>query len=396
MKSDAVIVGGGISGLSLAFYCAKAGMKTTLLEKNTRLGGSFHSHQYQENQAGFWTELGAHTCYSSYQNLLGIAEDCGIFNTIIPREKVPFTLLKNNEIKSIVSGINFLEAAISIPNLFSLKKDGLSVREYYSKIIGKKNYENTVRHFFNAVPSQPTDDFPAEMMFKSRPKRKDVLKDYTFKGGLQSVAQAIAKQKNIEIISEQEAESVTLNGGQYTVTTKSGESHTAEKLGLAVPSAESSRLLQSIDGAMSAHLGKLLAAQVDSVAVVLKKSDVPIKPVAAIISPSDIFFSMVSRDTVADATYRGFTFHFQTGLSDAKKMKRITEVLGVDESKILYKFSTGNIVPSLRIGHKEWLDKMDSMLKGKRLLLTGNYFGGMAIEDCVSRSRSEFERMKMM
>jgi oxygen-dependent protoporphyrinogen oxidase len=26
--------------------------------------------------------------------------------------------------------------------------------------------------------------------------------------------------------------------------------------------------------------------------------------------------------------------------------------------------------------------------------LTGNYFGGMAIEDCVSRSKSEFTRLK--
>ena len=37
MKSDVVIVGGGISGLSLAFYSAKAGFKTTLLEKMTVL-----------------------------------------------------------------------------------------------------------------------------------------------------------------------------------------------------------------------------------------------------------------------------------------------------------------------------------------------------------------------
>ncbi|NTW50807.1 MAG: FAD-dependent oxidoreductase [Chlorobiales bacterium] len=393
MKRDVVIIGGGISGLTLAFYCAKAGLETTLIEKNSRIGGSFHSHHYQPNGSDFWMEMGAHTCYSSYQNLLDIVTECGIFDTIIPREKVPFTLLTNNEIKSITSGIHFLEGALSIHNLFTLKKDGLSVREYYSKIVGKRNYEETVRHFFNAVPSQPTDDFPADMMFKSRPKRKDVLKNYTFKGGLESVTNAIAKHKGINVVSGEEAAGVALEGGRYTVTTKSGKKYSADTLALAVPSAESSRLLKPIDGAISAHLAKLRAAEVDSVAVAVKKSDLSIKPIAAAISPNDIFFSMVSRDTVADDAYRGFTFHFKTGLGEAQKTKRMTEVLKISESKFAHKFSCSNIVPSLRVGHKEWLDKMDAMLKGKNLILTGNYFGGMAIEDCVSRSRSESERL---
>ncbi|NTV47778.1 MAG: FAD-dependent oxidoreductase, partial [Chlorobiales bacterium] len=228
MKRDVVIIGGGISGLSLAFYCAKAGFETTLLEKNSRIGGSFHSHHYQPNGSDFWMEMGAHTCYSSYQNLLDIVTECGVFDTIIPREKVPFTLLKNNEVKSITSGIHFLEGALSIHNLFTLKKDGLSVRQYYSKIVGKRNYEETLRHFFNAVPSQETDDFPADMMFKSRPKRKDVLKNYTFKGGLGAVADAIAKHNGINIVSGEEAASIALQDKRYTVTTKSGKTYSAD------------------------------------------------------------------------------------------------------------------------------------------------------------------------
>lgn len=393
MKRDVVIIGGGISGLTLAFYCAKAGFETTLLEKNSRIGGSFHSHHYQPNGSDFWMEMGAHTCYSSYQNLLDIVTECGIFDTIIPREKVPFTLLKNNEVKSITSGIHFLEGALSIHNLFTLKKDGLSVREYYSKIVGKRNYEETLRHFFNAVPSQETDAFPADMMFKSRPKRKDVLKNYTFKGGLQSVTNAIAKYKGINVISGEEAASIRLQDKRYTVTTKSGKTYSADTLAMAVPSAEASRLLDQPHGSISAHLRKLLAADVDSVAVAVKKSDVNIKPIAATISPNDMFFSVVSRDTVTDPNYRGFTFHFKPGYSDAQKTKRMTEVLKISESKFAHKYACMNIVPSLRLGHKEWLDKMDGMLKGKNLLLTGNYFGGMAIEDCVSRSRSESERL---
>ena len=64
-------------------------------------------------------------------------------------------------------------------------------------------------------------------------------------------------------------------------------------------------------------------------------------------------------------------------------------------AKVEHTISKINTVPTLQLGHHEWLAKTDAMLKKeKNLLLTGNYFGGMAIEDCVSRSRSEFGRMK--
>ena len=204
MQNDVVVIGGGISGLSLAYYCVQAGMKTTLLEKNESLGGSFASPQYSSNGKKFWMELGAHTCYSSYQNLLDIVEGCGVTNTIIPRAKVPFTLFVDGKIRSIVSQLNILELLVSVPNLFKLKKTGLSVRSYYSKIVGEKNYEEVIRHFFNAVPSQQTDNFPADMMFKSRPKRKDVLKNYTFQNGLQSVARAIAAKSGLNVFTSQD------------------------------------------------------------------------------------------------------------------------------------------------------------------------------------------------
>ncbi len=394
MKSDVVIVGGGISGLSLAYYCSKAGFKTTLLEKNESVGGSFNSHRYTDNNANFWLEMGAHTCYNSYQNLLDIVDACHLTDSIIPREKVPFSLLSDKQLKSVFSALNIFEALKSIPNIFSLKKEGLSVREYYSKIVGEHNYNNTLSHFFNAVPSQPTDNFPADMMFKSRAKRKEVLKNYTFKEGLQSVAKTIAKSKGINIFTEQEVTGVDMFDGRYTITTKTGVTCSASTLALATPSAVSSRLLQTIESGISGHLGSLKAASVDSVGVVVKKSDLSIKPVAAIISPDDIFFSAVSRDTVPDDTYRGFAFHFRPGENDATKMQRITDVLGITEDKILHKYEVTNTVPSLRVGHKKWLETMDRMLAGKNLLLTGNYFGGMAIEDCVSRSLGESARLQ--
>ncbi len=395
MQNDVVVVGGGISGLSLAYYCVQAGLKTTLLEKNDTTGGSFASPQSTKNGKKFWLELGAHTCYSSYQNLLDIVEDCGLKDSIIPRAKVPFTLLVNDKIKSIVSRLNILELLVSIPNLFKLKKTGLSVKSYYSKIVGEQNYREVISHFFNAVPSQVTDDFPADMMFKSRPKRKGVLKNYTFKEGLQSVARAISAKSNLNVFTGQDVNSVQFENGLYIVRTASGGEYSAQTLVMATPSSVASRLLWDVNPDIANHLGQLKAAEVDSVGVIIRKEHLSIKEVAAIISPNDVFFSVVSRDTVPDDDYRGFVFHFKPGLDEKTKRSRITEVLKISFSKIVHTVSKTNTVPSLRMGHHQWLERCDALMKNKKnLLLTGNYFGGMAIEDCVSRSRSEFERLK--
>src|SRR6476646_463901 len=40
-----VIVGGGISGLSAAYYLSKAGISSTLIEKRPRLGGVIQTEQ---------------------------------------------------------------------------------------------------------------------------------------------------------------------------------------------------------------------------------------------------------------------------------------------------------------------------------------------------------------
>jgi protoporphyrinogen/coproporphyrinogen III oxidase len=212
---------------------------------------------------------------------------------------------------------------------------------------------------------------------------------------MQSVARVIAAKSGLNLFTSQDINSVKYENGLYEIRSANGGEYSAKKLVIATPSAVASKLLWDIHPDIANHLGQLKAAEVDSIGVIVRKENVKLKPIAAIISPNDIFFSIVSRDTVPDDNYRGFAFHFKPGLDDKTKRARITEVLGVSFSKIEHTVSKINTVPSLRMGHHQWHDKSNAMLKGKtNLFITGNYFGGMAIEDCVSRSKSEFERMK--
>ena len=67
-------------------------------------------------------------------------------------------------------------------------------------------------------------------------------------------------------------------------------------------------------------------------------------------------------------------------------------LLGIDRGAILAMEATVNFSPTLNMDHKARVAKLDEALKGyKGLYVVGNYFGGVAIEDCALRAASQAE-----
>ncbi len=394
-KYDIVIIGAGISGLSLAHYAAGAGLKTLVVEKTERVGGAVHTHRFETGAPRFWVELGAHTCYNSYAKLLGIVEDLDMIDQLMRREKAPFRMLVEDHLRSIPSQLNFVELLASVPRLFFLKKQGQSVKSYYSRIVGKGNFDRVFTHLFSAVPSQRADDFPADVLFKRRQRRKDVLRSFTLPNGLQSVTDAIASGPGIETATGSDAVQIEAKGRSFEVKTANGERHAADSVALATSPVDSARLLCPDYPDLANELAQVRVATVETVGVAIAKELLSVEKIAGIVPTGGSFFSVVSRDTVTHDGYRGFTFHFKGDQLDLDaKLRRIAEVLRISSNQIELVATKQNIVPSFRVGHEACVKKIDSMLAGKRILLTGNYLRGMSIEDCVLRSASEFSRLQ--
>ena len=393
-NQDIIIIGAGVSGLSMAHYCAKAGLRTLVIEKTERVGGTFDSHRFGGEAGDFWLELGAHTGYNSYRNFLGLLEDCHVLGSVISRTKVSFKMLIDNSPKSILSQLDLAELFLSVPRILTLKKEGLSIESYYSKVMGRKNFERVFKPAFSAIICQEADDFPADMLLQKRKRRKEIIKQYTFKSGMQTATDAIASQPNIEIKTGLKVEKVSFDGNIFSVST-SGGSFESSHLALASPVSTAAELLRSGFPEVYGLLAQIKTATVSSVGVAIKKEAVNLGPVSGLIPANDIFYSVVSRDTVPHEHYRGFTFHFKPGaLTRKAKLERIARVLGLRVVQLEFIAEKENNIPSLRVGHPEIIAKVDNLLAGEPLFLAGNYFRGVAIEDCVSRSLSEFQRLR--
>jgi len=391
MDYDLIVIGAGVSGLTLASRAKRRGWSTLVLEQADRPGGCLASHRFQGEAQGFWTELAAHTCYNSYAALLELLDGGPLMARLQPRVKRSWRVLADGRLLSVFARMHWPTLLPSLPRLFFTAKAGLGLRDYYSRVLGRRTYDALLRHAFSAVSVQPADDFPADLLFRKKPRRKDIPRSFSFKTGLSEVAEGLAE--GLELRTGTVVTGLAWEGMGYRVATAAGEIR-CRRLALAVPAWEAARLLQPVHPELAARLAGITPAEVESLTVAVPAEAVRLPPVAGLIGVDDDFYSMVSRDVFPDTRWRGFSFHFRPGRLDrAGKLARIAQVLGVDAEALRDIGERVSQLPALKAGHAGRLAEIDRLLAAQPLALTGNYFLGVAIGDCAERSATEFGRL---
>ncbi len=389
-----------MSGLAFAHHSSSAGRRVLLLESSPRLGGCIDTRRVP---GGFWLELGAHTCYNSYGNLLEIVEACGLAGSVEPRSdtRKRFGFIRDGKLTvmgplSVLLQFDLGELLRSVPGGLVAGKDGQSVYSYYSRLVGKRNYRRVLAPFLAAVPSQIVDDFPATgpgSLFKKRRRRKEFVKSFTLKRGLSTMIDAMAGRRGIEILMESTVEKILRSGTGYEVRTADGRLFGARAAALAVPPSSASTMVRDSFPELSGMLGCIQMKALETVGVVVERGRPSLPELAFVVPEEDIFFSAVTRDVLPDSGMRGFAFHFKPGHTHEEKTRRITEILGVQTADLHGVCEKATWLPSPVLGHDSLIREIDRITAGHPLAVTGNYFGGLAIEDCVSRSKSEWLRV---
>jgi protoporphyrinogen oxidase len=391
---DVVVIGGGISGLGFAHFANRRGLKTAVVEASGQVGGCIRSHQFDTPGGHFWAELGAHTCYNSYGYLLQILEQTEQLESLRAKQKLRYQIYDGGVLKSIPAELNIWELLGVVPRMLMAKKQGRTAGEYFGGIIGRRNFQRVLGPALDAVVCQPAQDFPADSLFRKKPRRKEILRSYTGPEGLQSFTDRIASQAGLDVRINSRVEGVQTSESGYQVSIIGGDKVEAHNLALAVPPDISARLLRPLLPKLADSIGQIEMVEVESLVVLLPVNSLEIPPLAGIIGRDDDFYSVVSRDLVPDPDYRAFTFHFRPGrLDEQGKLQRIQQVLVIDQAAILASAGYVNRLPTLRLGHAQRIAGVDRDLTGKRIALTGNWFSGVSIEDSLIRSAEEFARL---
>ncbi|MDH6308777.1 oxygen-dependent protoporphyrinogen oxidase [Dysgonomonas sp. PFB1-18] len=391
---DCVIAGAGISGISFAHYLHTVGAKTLLLEQNERVGGQIQTATTESNPM-YWRELGSHTCYNSYTHLLSIVKEIGADDSVLPLKKQSYVLY-DNKIKSLFAGISLFPFIFSIPKMFLADKTGKTVREYFRPIFGKTNYDKLFRHAFRAVICQPADNYPAEMFLKRRKGRfEEFPRKYSYKNGLNTLITDIINKDGLEVKTGSKVELIEKQNDIFVIKTTGGVVYKAKNVALATNPQITAELLKNTEPLLSELLATIPVFRSESVNITIPKDKLALKEVAGVISLSDEFMSAVSRDMVEDDTLRSFTFHFEKGKkSEQEKLDLICKVLGISAQDIMETVATNHELASTGIQHLHLNNQVEEKRQDSNIYILGNYYYGLSIEDCVNRSKDEFERWK--
>jgi UDP-galactopyranose mutase len=399
--SEITVIGAGISGLAFAWKAARADRRVLVLERREKTGGCFYSHRAA---GGFWYEMGAHTVYNSYSNLLDITAEAGITGRLARRgaARAHFGLLRDGKILwltplGILRKLNWFEAALHAPFGFIRGKKGRTVRQYYSGLLGSGNYQRLFAPFFAAVPSQPADDFPVEgpgSLFKTRPRRKEFPRSFGFAGGLETVCDAIAAHPDIRIRTGAGVREVQQDEGVWRIRLESGEELAASLIAVAVPPDSAAILLKEVCPELAAALRRIQTIRVESLGVRVARDKCALPECAFIVPADDIFYSAVTRDPFPDSSSRGFAFHFRQGITREQKISRVCQTLEVSPEDLDDIAENDVILPSPRASHDAITADIKRLLNRSDLALTGNYFDGLAVEDCIARSFEEWRRVQ--
>lgn len=387
---DVAILGAGISGLCAAHHCARSGLRCLVLEEAAAPGGCVHTVRTPD---GFWYELGTHTLYNSYGSLLEILTASNLAQAIERRQKAPYRLLVDGKVRSVPSQLATGELVASAWRIFTERKAGRSVAEYYGRLVGQRNWRHVFSSLLSAVPCQRADDFPAEMLFKRRPRRKDFPRTFTLKNGLSTLVDRLAGDDRITLRVNASVRSLARAEQGFSITTADGDTTMVRNVVLALPPDVASRLLAPLLPDAATALAGIRTVAIVSTGVAFAKKDLVLQRLAGLVPIDDVFFSAVSRDVVPDDRFRALAFHFRTGLTLDERLDRIAEVTGANRKTFVHVTEHETTLPSPGLGHADIVRAIDQGIAGSHVYITGNFFGGLAIEDCVLRSAAEAARL---
>ncbi|MEW5788721.1 MAG: FAD-dependent oxidoreductase [Pseudomonadota bacterium] len=388
---ECIVIGGGVSGLVGASRLARAGRSVLLLEAESRLGGCARTWRPRPD---FWLELGAHTAYNSYGPLLEALADRGRLGELLTREKLGYRFIDHQgATSSPMTRLGFVEAALHLPFGLGRPKAGRSVAEWFGGLLGKGNYRRLLAPAFAAVLSQPADAFPAEWLFRRKPRMQEAPRKFTFSGGLQGLLEALAEDAPFAV--RPGAAVTALTGGRDGYEIRVGDERLAcRQLFLAVPVDAAAALLAQVHPQAARILAGFPMASSEALGVLVPADRVGLQPVAGLIGDEDDFWSVVSRDILPHESLRGFTFHFRPGRLDRQgKLDRAAAALGVAPGDFLDVAECLNRLPAPGVVHPPRVAELDALLAGEPLALAGNYLNGLSLGDCAERAAREADRL---
>jgi oxygen-dependent protoporphyrinogen oxidase len=319
-QTDVVVIGGGVSGLSVAYWLQKQGIRVIVLEKDREVGGTMKTVR----EEGFLIETGPNSALETTPLFKEITADCGLEDEFIyanPESANRYILKNGTLLRLPLDPLSFL-----MTDLFSFRaklrllkepfvgrgKNEESIAEFVERRLGREFLDYAIDPFVAGIFAGRPEALSVRAAFpklyaleekygglikgmirgrKERQARGEKAKDraesFSFKNGMQVLPTALARRLGNRIVTNATVMSVAPMQGVHTTdgagTSRFAISHTqdnAEKTVLArsvvfsVPASAASVLLKSISPSTAGVLASIYYPPVASIFASFRRTDV--------------------------------------------------------------------------------------------------------------------------
>lgn len=412
-KKRIFILGGGISGLSLAYYLAKQSdrYEIHIIEKNHRAGGWIDS----DDSTGFFFEKGPRVFRGSKsQAFLSLASEIGMDRELVgcnPHAKKRYLWIDGKLRKAPILSWGLIKGVLRELTVKPAIGNDESVWDFacrrFNAKVAQDVFDPLVTGIYGGNPREISIKLGFPQFKALEEQHGSVIKGFfktpryrgprlfSFQRGMKSFIKKLEESTPVHFHYDEEVVSILSKEESFELKTSQNVYET-DFLFSALPCHIIGRLLLpqllniSLHGTTLVHLGYRKK--------VLKKSGFGYlvgsqekEDVLGVVFDSNAFTSfnhspqetrltvMLKRDDLSDGEARDLA------LRALKKHLKIKEQ--PDVSLVL---TASKVFPQLKVGHEKILKEVETTLQQKypRLRLVGNYFYGVGVNDCIARAKS--------
>lgn len=371
------VVGGGITGLSLAYELKKKGKDVTLFEASRNVGGKIGT-MYCE---GLELDLGPITI-SENEKIRALASELGLEIMEATQASAARYIYSGKKLhrvgpKVVTSSLLSFGGKMSMLKapLASAAKEHETVAVYASRRFGDEAYQRLFNPMMNGVYAGNSELIHARSVFKKRGPRKII----SFKGGIAALTNGLARKLG---------DSLKINAPVNDLRELDG----FDEIHITTPAFVTADLVKELSVPLkSIHYSTVSQIFCEAMPGVKKFEGfgflVPSEEKMSLLGAvcvSNIFPSKAVEGRSLFVLFSGGDrpYPFTPSIDDT--VKEFNSILQPAVTKVLHVQEFKNGIPQFYVGHEKIVDQVRQFEKSNpRIKIKGNYLTGVAVGDCL-------------
>ena len=431
------IIGGGISGLCMAYKLKQAGVEVTLFEKGDRVGGNIRSEKID----GFLIEHGPNSLLVG-PDLVELIEDLGLLDQVAlaqPAAKKRF-ILKDRKLLALPSkpadifrlplSLSGTVRAICEPLIRTRSNPQESVADFFARRFGEEVADFLVDPFISGIYAGDPKKLGIKNAFgklydleseygsvikgfirkpkdRSAKRPESLTRTISFKNGLQTLTDKLAEELGESLLLCHETNSVrTTNDGRFEVRVGE-ETRVFDAVVISSPAYIASGLIELPDAQFAAQLSKIEYPPIAVVYTAFKNEDVGFdlngfgflvpglekRKILGSLWTSSVFEGRAPAGLSLMTTFIGGS---RSGALARRPEDELVEtalgelhdILKISGRPIFTKVKKWeHAIPQYNIGYENFLAVMESFRRDTPgIFFCSNFYGGISVGDCVKNS----------